>query len=373
MRDFWLHTYKLTLKELLTLYRDKMMFFFIIHSFSLAIYIAAGAASMELRKVPIAFVDEDRSILSERIIGSFYEPRFMSPERIGFNEIDKHLDSGRYTFVVVLPANLEKDILRAKVPKIQLNIDATRMSQAGIGAGYISQIVSQEIAAYLQIQESMPQINLIASYKYNPNLEGSWFGSINEVISNLMMLSILLAGAALMREREHGTIEHLLVMPLRSAEILLAKIFATILVILVGVAFALLVVVEIFLDVPLAGSVPLFLACSVFMLFATSSIGIFMGTVTSSMPQFGMVLILVVLPLMMLSGGVTPYESMPLLLQYLMYLSPTTHFIELSQAILFRGAGLEVVWKSLGAIISIGVFFFAFALGTFKKSIEAQN
>jgi ABC-2 type transport system permease protein len=365
--------YKLTLKELLTLYRDKMMFFFIIYSFSFAIYLAAGAASMELRNVPIAFVDEDRSILSQRVIDAFYKPRFMTPERVTYDQIDTLMDGGVYTFIVILPEDMQKDLSLGNTPQIQLNIDATRMSQAGIGAGYISSIISQEFSRHQKTPSAQLPIELIPSYKYNPNLEGSWFGSINEVISNLMLLSILLAGAALMREREHGTIEHLLVMPLLSSEILLAKIFSTIVVILTGVAFALFIVVEIALDVPLVGSVSLFLLCGALMLFATSSIGIFMGTITSSMPQFGMMLILVVLPLMMLSGGMTPYESMPLVLQYIMYLSPTTHFVDLSQAILFRGAGLDVVWKSLLAIFFIGIFFFGFALLTFKKSIEAQS
>lgn len=363
--------YKLTSKELLTLYRDRMMFFFIIYSFSLAIYLAAGAVSMELRNVPIAFVDEDRSILSQRVVDAFYKPRFMEPDIIAYDQVDTFLDGGIYTFIVILPEGMQKDLALGVSPQVQLNIDATRMSQAGIGAGYISRIISQEFASYIKSSSSRTQIELITNYKYNPNLEGSWFGSINEVISNLMLLSILLAGAALMREREHGTIEHLLVMPIKSSEILLAKILSTIVVILIGVAFALLVVVEIVLDVPLVGSVWLFLLCGALMLFATSSIGIFMGTITSSMPQFGMMLILVVLPLMMLSGGMTPYESMPVALQYIMYFSPTTHFVELSQAILFRGAGLDVIWESLLALFFIGVFFFAFALLSFKKSIEA--
>lgn len=365
--------YTLTLKELLTLYRDRMMFFFIIYSFSFAIYLAATAASMELKNVPIAFVDEDHSILSQRVIDAFYKPRFMDPEIISYDQIDTLMDGGVFTFIIILPEGMQKDLALGNTPQIQLNIDATRMSQAGIGAGYISHIISEEFARYKKIPSQNVPIDLIPSYKYNPNLDGSWFGSINEVIGNLMLLSILLAGAALMREREHGTIEHLLVMPLKSSEILLAKIFSTILVILVGVAFALLIVVELVLDVPLVGSVPLFLLCGALMLFATSSIGIFMGTITSSMPQFGMMLILVVLPLMMLSGGMTPYESMPLVLQYIMYLSPTTHFVDLSQAILFRGAGLDVIGESLLAIFFIGVFFFVFALLTFKKSIEAQN
>ena len=373
MQNILFHIYKLSLKELLTLYRDKMMFFFIIYSFSLAIYAAASAVSMELKNVPIAFVDEDKSLLSKRLIDSFYEPRFMKPKQISFDAIDTVMDKGIYTFVVVFPHGMQRDIQKQKNVEIQVNIDATRMSQAGIGAGYINSILSQEIANYFKVSQSSSQIELVPNYKYNPNLDGSWFGSINEIISNLMLLSILISGAALMREREHGTIEHLMVMPLQNIEILLAKVIATMISIGIGVAFSLFFVVKGVLNVPLLGSEVLFLACSLVMLFTTSSIGIFLGTVTRSMPQFAMILILVVLPLMMLSGGMTPYESMPLGLQYIMYLSPTTHFTELAQAILFRGAGLEIVYKNILAIIMIGLCFLFVSLFAFKRSVENSD
>lgn len=153
--------YKLTLKELLTLYRDKMMFFFIIYSFSFAIYLAAGAASMELKNVPVAFVDEDRSMLSQRVIESFYEPRFMPPEIIEYEEVDNFMDRGIYTFIVILPEGMQKDLALGEIPQIQLNIDATRMSQAGIGAGYISQMISEEFVRYKKIAPSQPPIELI--------------------------------------------------------------------------------------------------------------------------------------------------------------------------------------------------------------------
>lgn len=365
--------YRLFLKELLILFRDRIMFLFIIYSFSVAIYIAAAESSTELNNAPIAFVDEDKSALSQRVIDSFYEPRFMTPKHISYDEIDKGMDRGIYTFVVIIPSGFEKSILKGESAEVQLNVDATRMLQAGIGSGYISAIINQEVNTFFAKTAPPMPINLVTSYKYNPNLISSWFGSINEVISNILMFSILIAGASLMREKEHGTIEHLLVMPLNAMEIMVAKILSTALVIMLGVVFALFVVVEIFLEVPISGSVTLFLFTTFLVLFSTTSMGIFMGTVTNSMPQFGMMLILVVLPLLMLSGGITPYESMPTVLQYVMYLSPTTHFMEAAQAILFRGAGLEIVWKHLVAIFFIGLLFFAFALLSFKRSIESRT
>lgn len=365
--------YHLGIKELRTLLRDKIMLFLIIHSFSFAIYISATASSTELHNAPIAFVDEDRSMLSQKIMDAFYKPRFLPPKTISYNEMDKGMDAGVYTFVVVIPSHFERDILKGIKTEMQLNIDATRMTQAGIGAGYIQQIVAQEVGAFLKTPSQKPEISLAVNYQYNPNLESSWFGSINEVISNIMTLSILLSGAALMREREHGTIEHLLVMPLSAVEIMLAKVWSMGLVILLGIVLSLKIVVETILQVPLSGSMPLFLFSSFLVLFSTSSIGIFMGSVTKSMPQLGMMFILVILPLLMLSGGVTPYESMPVSLQYLMSLSPTSHYINVAQAILFRGAGFEIIWKDLVAIFFIGLFFFLFSLLVFKRSLKSQS
>ncbi|MDQ1325660.1 MAG: type transport system permease protein [Campylobacterota bacterium] len=368
-----LNVYRLGIKELRTLLRDKIMLFLILYSFSLGIYVAGTAASVDIKNASIAFVDEDRSALSGRIIGAFYKPRFNTPQIISFDEIDARMDSGYYTFVVVIPDDFEKNVLKGQGSDVQLNIDATRMTQAGIGAGYIQQIIMQEANAFLETQAHPAPIILITNFKYNPNLTSSWFGSLNEVINNIITLSILLAGAALIREREHGTIEHLLVMPLHPTEIMLAKIWSMGFVILLGITFGLLIIVEIVLKVPLSGSMPLFLLSVFLLLFSTTSIGIFMGMIANTMPQMGMLFILIILPLIMLSGGLTPCESMPAAIQYIMSLSPTSHYVDIAKAILFRGAGIDIVWKDLVAIFTIGLFFFLFALLTFKKSLESQS
>lgn len=370
-----LNIFHLGIKELQTLFRDKGMLIFIIYSFSAAIYIGATKASTELHNASIAFVDEDRSALSNRIINSFYKPRFNTPENISYYEIDRGMDSGYYTFVIIIPANLEKDILSGQTPDIQLNIDATRMTQAGIGAGYIQQIITDEVNNFIEREPSTSQlpIKLVNRFKYNPNLTSTWFGSISEIIGNIAMLSILLSGASLIREREHGTIEHLLVMPLNAAEIMLSKIWSVVLVILVCVILSLFFIVQGVLQVPLAGSIPLFLFSTFLLLFATTSMGILMGTIAKSMPQLGMIFILTILPLMMLSGNITPFDSMPENIQKIMYLVPTSYFVQISQAILFRGAGIDVVWNDMLHIFIIGLVYFLFSLYIFRKSLESQN
>jgi ABC-2 type transport system permease protein len=373
MRTF-LNIYNLSIKELKTLFYDKVMVLLVIYSFSFAIYIGGTQTSTELRNASIAFVDSDKSTLSIRIIDSFMKPRFNTPVMISYNDVNANLDSGYYTFIILIPANFEKDVLAGKSPDILANIDATRMTQAGIGSGYIQSIITQEVQTFLKgTYDSTVNPKIVSRYKYNPNLTSMWFGSINEIINNIVMISILLSGAALVREREHGTIEHLMVMPLRAFEIMLSKILSTCLVVLVCVSFSLLVVIELILKIPLSGSVPLYLLCTFLVLFATTSMGVFMGTIVKNMPQLGMIFILAILPLMLLSGSITPYESMPMILQELMKLMPTSHFVDLSQAILFKGAGLSIIWEKMLIIFIIGVVFFVSTLALFKRSLDSQN
>ena len=366
---------QLGLKELRSLWHDKILAFFILASFSIMIYSAATASSRELHNAPIGIVDEDQSPLSARIISAFYGPYFKPPRVISMDEIDPGLDAGDYTFVLNIPPDFQRDVLAGKHPALQVNIDATRMTQAFIGANYIQSIVTGEITEFAQRHRTgtVLPITLATRVKFNPNLNGIWFGGVMEIISQVTMLSIILTGAALIREREHGTLEHLLVMPLIPFEVMAAKVWANGLVVLVCTALSLRLVVQGALGVPIVGSTPLFLFGTMLHLFSTTSMGILMATVARSMPQFGLLMIIVVLPLQMLSGGITPRESMPEIVQNIMLAAPTTHFTALAQAILYRGAGLDVVWPQLIAIMGIGTVFFVGALLRFRASLSSQS
>lgn len=365
------NVYRLGLKELRSLGADKVLLALIVWAFSGGIYEAATGVSMELHNAPVAVVDEDQSPLSRRLVDALYPPYFKAPEHIALKDIDPLMDRGRYSFAIVIPANFQRDVVAGRHPEVQLNIDATIMSQSFIGASYIQAIAAGEISEFLtgtRDTSALP-IRLSTRVRFNPNLTGKWFGGVMEVINNVTMLTIILVGAALIREREHGTIEHLLVMPLAPYEIMLAKIWANGLAVLLGATFALTVIVQKVLHVPIAGSVPLFLGAAALYLFAAASIGIFLGTLARSMPQLGLLIILTIIPLQLLSGGVTPRESMPQLVQDIMLLAPTTYFVRLAQAILYRGAGAGVVWIDLLAMLGVGGVFFALALMRFRKSV----
>lgn len=281
------------------------------------------------------------------------------------------MDAGLDTFALDIPPNFQGDLLAGRSPAVQLSVDATRMSQAFTGSGHIQTIISSEITSFLKgyRADAAPAVDLALRARFNPQLNKAWFGGVMKLIDNVTMLSIILTGAALLREREHGTLEHLLVMPVTPFEIMTAKVWAMGLVVLIATAGSLVLIIQGALKVPIEGSILLFLAGAALHLFATTSMGIFLGTLARSMPQFGLLIMLVLLPMQILSGGTTPRESMPAFVQFVMLAAPNTHFVMLAQAILYRGAGLSVVWPQFVALLLIGAVNFALSLGRFRKTI----
>lgn len=362
---------RLGVKELWSLFRDPMLIFLIVFAFSLSIYSAATAVPETLQNAPIAIVDEDQSPLSARIAGAFLPPYFMRPQMIDHAEMDARMDAGLDTFALNIPPEFQKDVLAGRSPAIQLNVDATRMSQAFTGSAYVQMIVDDEVQEFVNRyrEDTRPPVDLALRARFNPTLDKFWFGAIYNVINNITTLSIVLTGAALLREREHGTVEHLLVMPVTPLEIMSAKVWSMALVVLVASALSVAFVVQDLIGVPIEGSLGLFFVGAAIHLFATTSMGIFFATIANSMQQFGMLLMLILSPMQMLSGGSTPRESMPEFVQDVMLGAPTTHFIMLSQSILFRGAGLDVVWPQLLALAVIGSVFFGIAHARFRNTI----
>lgn len=371
MRRHLLNIWRLGVKELWSLWREPVMLVLIIYLFTVSIYTAATAMPETLHNAVIAIVDEDRSPLSTRITSAFYPPQFHPPVMISHAQIDPGMDAGEFTFSLIIPAGFQRDMLAGKNVEIQLNVDATRMSQAFTGSGYVQQIVAAEVHEFLLHHRTAtaPPVELALRMRFNPTQERAWFGSVMEIVNAITMLSIILTGAALIREREHGTVEHLLVMPVTPTEIMIAKVWSMGLVVLVATAVSMTLVVRGAIGVPIEGSMLLFFTGVAASLFASTSMGIFLATVARSMPQFGLLLVLTLMPLQMLSGGSTPRESMPEIVQTLMLAAPTTHFVSLSQAILYRGAGIETVWPSLLALFLIGAALFAFSLRRFRKAL----
>jgi ABC-2 type transport system permease protein len=367
---FWLGT-----KELRSFLRDFVLLGLVIYSFSLAIMAQAQSSSQEVHNASIGIVDEDHSELSRRIAHAFLPPYFQPPQPLTEREIVPAMNAGKYTFVVYIPPQFAVDLLGGRRPQIQLDVDATAMVQAGLGAGYAQQIINTEIDDFLTRAEGGPlsPVNLVVRIAFNPNVETPWFTSVMGIINSITMLAIVLAGAAIIREREHGTMDHLLVMPVTPFEIAMSKIWANGLIILIAAGASLYLVVRWLLGIPIAGSVPLFLfGVAVYLFFATA-IGVFLGTIARSMPQLGLLYLLVYLPLAMLSGSNTPLESMPPWLATMLQASPTVHFVSFAQAILYRGAGFAVVWPQFLMVALSGGLFLGLALLRFRRVVEAAT
>lgn len=364
----------LGIKELRGLRHDTVMLVLVIYAFSFGVYGPAKGTGSELTNASLAIADEDQSQLSERIGNVFFPPAFQPPRRISITEIDPGMDSGNYSFVVDIPPEFEKDVLNGRRPALQVNVDATAMQQAGIGAGYIQNITANEVVEFAGKPRANPPsaAQLAPRIKFNQNLTSSWFTSIMQIINNVTMLAIILAGGALVRERERGTIDHLLTMPLRPTEIMVAKVWANSLVIVLATALSVRIVVQALLEVPIAGTIPLFIFGTAVYLFSATSLGVLLGTVARTMPQLGLLFMMVALPMNLLSGGNTPVESMPAGLQALVQIFPSTHYVSFAQAILYRGAGFDIVWRSFAMVAAIGLVFFGVALFRFRRTVAVS-
>jgi ABC-2 type transport system permease protein len=364
----------LGIKELRGLARDPVMLGTVVFAFTVVIYSAAKALPDNLHKASIAIVDGDRSQVSERIADAFLLPYFLRPDMVDPMQMDRGMDMGRYTFGVMIPPDFQRDLLARRTPEIQLNIDATRVMQAFTGNRDVQMIILGEVQEFWQRYRTSltVPVDLQLRSRFNPELNKTWFGALTELINEITLLSIILTGAALLKEREHGTVEHLLVMPVTPFEIMVSKVWSMALVVLIVAPCSLLFIVQGVLQVPIQGSIALFIAGTALFVFSTTSLGILLATFARSMPQFGLLMVLVIMPLLILSGAFTPRESMPQFVRNIMLGAPNTHFVMLMQTILFRGAGIEAVWSQFAALALIGSVMFAVSLRRFRRTLGSM-
>jgi ABC-2 type transport system permease protein len=367
---FWLG-----IKELQTLAKDVMMILFIVWSFGFSIYTQASGGGETVNNAAIGLVDEDQSRLSRAIADQFAPPYFQTVKAVAASDIDRAMDEGDYTFILVIPPGFEKDTIRGRDTELQLLVDATASQQAGLGSGYIQNYVADAVNRRRNAfaDNSGLSSTLVVRRAFNPSGTQAWFRAVVSLADELSMLIIILTGAALLREREHGTIEHLMVMPVTAFEIALAKVWSNGLVILLSFACSLLFIVEHTLKIPVAGSHTLLFLGTAIYVFAASAIGIFLGTLARTMAQFALLMIMTVMPMMMLSGGMSPVESQPVWIQYVTWFLPSRHYVSFMQAIVYRGAGITIVWKEFATVLLMGVTFLTASLMAFRRSVASAQ
>jgi len=366
----------MTLKELKQLIRDPVLLLIIAYFFTLDVYMAGSGINLSLRNASVMVNDHDHSAASRELIYRFRQPYFdFKGEISSKNEAEELLNKGRILAVLDIPENFQRHLLQGLPEAVQFQVDTSNtvlgtlatVYATEITAGFGQDFVGKRTGMNTEKMAVLPVIQNRYRVLYNPNRIDSWFMSIMELLTVTTMLSMMLPAAAAVREKERGTIEQLAVSPLSSLQVLLPKVISMGLVILFGVAVCLFFIIIPIFDLPVKGSISLFFAVTAFYVFTASGIGLFIATISHSLGQVTMLVILLLMPLILLSGAWTPPEAMPQALQWAMYISPLYYYNEMSYAILLKGAGIDILWDSILGLTALGAVFFNFGVWRFRR------
>lgn len=368
----------LTRKELLQLGRDVPLLLFLLYSFSLAVYVSGAGIMMQLNNASLLVHDGDHSASSRELIHRFQEPYFRFDGEVWDPaEGLKQLDRGTAMMLLDIPPRFHEAIAAGEPVSVQLQVDTTNAPQGLSADSYATRIVgrfSNEIALSTiggpsDRGENLPVITSAHRVWFNQDQNETWFQSLSHILRMITLFAVLLPAAALVREKERGTIEQLFVSPVTPLQIMLSKVLAMTLVILVATALSVATVLIPVFSVPVKGSAPLFFALTALYSFTTAGLGLFAATVTRNQAQVGMVALLIVAPMLLLSGITTPFEAMPGWVQTLMALSPLRYYVDIMYGILLKGVGLELLWRSTLAMAGLGTVLFGLGLWRFRRQL----
>ena len=376
---WWRRLRVMTVKELLQLFRDVALMGFFVWAFTIDVYLAGSGISMQLVNAKLVVHDGDQSAASRELIHRFHQPYFiMSGEITDPADGMSLLDHGQALAMIDIPPRFQESLEKGEPTAVQMQVAATHSPQGLSAASYATRIVG-EFGLDLSMRRMghttdgnlvLPIVRSEHRVWYNPNQDESWFMSISEVLTLTTIFAVLLPAAAMVREKERGTVEQLMVSPLTPFQIMFPKVIAMTLVILAGTAASLFGILHGMFNVPMEGSLVLYFAMTALYAFTTAGLGLFAGTLASNQAQVSMMTILVVAPMINLSGTWTPPEALPEWLRYLMLLSPLHYFIDISYGIQLKGVGLETLWGSVLAMVLLGGVLFGFGMWRFRKQFE---
>ncbi|HJV60934.1 MAG TPA: ABC transporter permease [Albitalea sp.] len=366
-------------KELKQLFKDRALFAYTVFIFTVDVMLAAGASSIELQRAPLAVVDPGHSVAGRELTGRFRAPYFDLRRHLpDAHEASGMLDRGEARAVLALPEHFEEDLALGRQTEVQLLVDTAQANQGFLVASYAERIDAAFGAEWAQRTirrngvdpDRLPEVRAEVRFWHNPSLKEVWFNTVSELLTMLTIAAIILPAAALVREKERGTVEQLLVAPLAPLQVVLSKVLAMVLVMLAGTAVAVLGMMHGVYGVPFRGSVALFFAVVALFAMACAGVGIVASGFARNSGQMGLIVILVVVPMVMLSGTWNMVESMPRWLQAVTEFSPLRHFIVLAYGILIRGAPFEVLWPALAKMTALGAALFAIGVMRFRRQFR---
>jgi ABC-2 type transport system permease protein len=365
-------------KEYFQFWRDRSLIYIVLYVFTLEIYLAGNGFNIEVRNYPTAIFDRDRTQWSVQLAEKFRLPYF----RVTRNIIDEMemvdlLNCGSISMAVVIPHGFARSLLQKNQAAVQVITDGTLSNTSLLALGFADQIISsfsQELSRQLgrsdRHQDLHARVELKPRVLYNPNQKGQWFAGLIELFSVITLVSLLLPAAAMVREKEAGTIEQLLVTPVRPVEIMAAKIISMASIVLIASTCSLFLIILPIFELPWRGNLGLFLVATALYVFSATGVGLFIATICRNLPQTILLVIMIIGPILFLSGSWTPIEAMPRLLRYLTYISPLKHYLHIAYSILLKGAGVVILWPDFLQLIVLGSALFAASAWQFRRHIS---
>lgn len=368
----------MTWKEILQLSRDVPLLLFLLYSFSLSVVVSGAGITMQLTNAELLVHDADHSHSSRELIHRFQLPYFtfageISDPREGLRQ----LDQGRVMLLLEIPPRFHEALMSGERTAVQVLVDTTNAPQGLSAAGYsvrIAGLFGTETglasAGLSGAEAAMPRVSSAHRVWFNPTQDERWFQSIAHVLRMTTIFAVLLPAAALVREKERGMVEQLLVSPLSPFQIMFAKVLAMSGVILIALSLALYGVLHPVFHVPMKGSTGLFFLLTTLHVFTTAGFGLVAATIAKNQAQVGMMTLFVVGPMLLLSGITSPYESMPKWVQTVMTFSPLRYYIDITYGVMLKGAGLDLLWKPVGAMLLLGGALFGFGMWRFRRQFQ---
>jgi len=361
-------------KEFLQFSRDRMLIILILWTYTIEVVLCAYALTFDVKNLRLAVYDQDRSQLSRRLVERFTASEFFSHASFvsGPGEIDRLLDAGKADMGMVIPPDLSDLVGEGRNAEVQVILGGTNSNTANIARGYAVTILNgfsheliESSLAKRGLLFSLPGVDARMRIWYNPALEFRYFMVISMIVVAGLLVEIVHAASSVVREKETGTMEQIVLTPLRKHEIILAKIVPTFAIGMASLFPSLLI--ALWFRVPMRGSMPLFFAASAVSLFTSMGIGVFISTVSRNLQQALLLSFFFILPVMFLSGTLVPIETMPPAMQVLSYLSPIRYYMEIALGIFLKGTGIGVLWPQFLAMFLFGLVIFPLSLLRLRK------
>jgi len=367
--------WQLVRKELLHIIRDKGLMIFIIYAFTFDIAIASKGFNLIPERISVSVYDEDNSFRSRQLIDRIEPPAFRKPAGIGnLGKIDSLLNESKTVLALIIPPDFERNMYRGKA-SVQVLVDGTQSSVAYLSSAYLSAIIEQYSADFQRERlkvtgiGGLPAVDMQSRIYFNPDADDRLFEGINEFFMVITLIGMILPAAILIKEKEYGTIEQIMISPLSVQRLLLMKVVAASLFLLTIIGLSYDFVLSLWLGFHLKGTIFHFLLISLLYSLATTGLAFIIASIAKRLSQIGLLTMAIFAPMLLLSGGWVPPESLPEWLRRLTVISPLKYYMDLGIGLLIRGATLELLLPNMLKVFSLGVIFIGTGYWLYNRRI----